>query len=143
MIEENGNEHDIHSFALANAIYHAMQGKMVMGRSRGEARPLRGSPLRQRPAVLIEGGFLTNAGDARKVASKQWRDNYAASIARGILEYRSSPSIGSHRVKSPPTGTRMPRRLPVASTTAKPPVVPGVILAKSRSRPSLSLKRTA
>lgn len=88
MIEENGNEHDIHSFALANTIYHALQGKMDMfdrGVKRARFAVLR---LAAVPAVLIEGGFMTNAADARKVASKQWRDNYAAAIARGILEYK-------------------------------------------------------
>ncbi len=88
MIEENGNEHDIHSFALANAIYHSLHGKMEMfdrGVKRARFAVLR---LAGVPSVLVEGGFLTNAGDARKVASKQWRDDYAASISRGILEYK-------------------------------------------------------
>ena len=128
MIDENGNEHDIHSFALANAIYHAMQGKMVMG-DRGVKRA-RFAVLRCAgvPAVLIEGGFLTNAGDARKVASKQWRDNYATSIARGIVEYKK---LAEQRI--PPrevAAYRNPDAAPqaVASTTSKPPVVPGIIL---------------
>jgi N-acetylmuramoyl-L-alanine amidase len=88
MVEENGNEHDIHSFALANTIYHAMHGRLDMadrGVKRARFAVLRSAGV---PAVLIEGGFLTNGGDARKIASKTWRDTYASAIASGILEYK-------------------------------------------------------
>jgi N-acetylmuramoyl-L-alanine amidase len=95
MVGENGNEHDLHSFALANTIYHSMHGRMKMT-DRGVKRA-RFAVLRQAgvPAVLIEGGFLTNPGDALKIASRPWRDDYAASIARGILEYRN---LVAHRI---------------------------------------------
>lgn len=88
MVAENGNDHDIHSFALANAIYHSMEGRIPMfdrGVKRARFAVLRQSQI---PAVLIEGGFLTNASDARKVATKSWRDSYAAAIVGGILEYK-------------------------------------------------------
>ena len=94
MIAENGNEHDLHSFALANAIFHSMHGRLTMfdrGVKRSRFAVLR---LTTVPSVLIEGGFLTNPDDARKVASKQWRQDYAASIARGILEYTKLASNG-------------------------------------------------
>ena len=39
------------------------------------------------PAVLIEGGFLTNSTEAKKVASASWRDKLADSIVRGIIAY--------------------------------------------------------
>ncbi len=95
MVAENGNESDIESFALANAVYHSMHGKLNMF-DRGLKRS-RFAVLRHctRPAILIEGGFLTNPDDARKVASKQWREQYAASIARGILEYRKLATAGT------------------------------------------------
>lgn len=88
MVQESGNDHDLHSFALANTVYHAMHGKLEMT-DRGVKRA-RFAVLRQSgvPSVLIEGGFLTNPADARRVASKQWRDSYAAAIAQGILEYK-------------------------------------------------------
>ncbi len=89
MMEENGNEHDLHSFALANAIQHALTGRLQMfdrGVKRARFAVIR---LATTPAVLIEGGFLTNPSDARNIASKPWRDNYAAAISRGILEYKN------------------------------------------------------
>ena len=93
MIGENGNEHDIHSFALANTIYHSMQGRMKMsdrGVKRARFAVLR---LAAVPAVLVEGGFLTNPVDARNIATRAWRDSYAESIARGILEYRNLAAL--------------------------------------------------
>ena len=127
MVEENGNEHDIHSFALANAIYHSMQGKMEMfdrGVKRARFAVIR---LAGVPSVLIEGGFLTSPSDARKVASKPWRDNYAASIARGILEYKQ---LAEHRI--PPREVAAYRNPdlapPPVAETNKPAPVPGVSL---------------
>jgi len=42
------------------------------------------------PAVLIEGGFLTNKEDISKLASDDYRDQIAASVADGILRYREA-----------------------------------------------------
>ncbi|MEI6033576.1 MAG: N-acetylmuramoyl-L-alanine amidase [Verrucomicrobiae bacterium] len=128
MIEENGNEHDIHSFALANTISHAMQGKMGMA-DRGVKRA-RFAVLRLAgvPTVLVEGGFLTNPGDARNIASKPWRDNYASAITCGILEYKKLAEQGkpprevaSYRDPDPGPTTE-------ASVLHNPPAVPGVTL---------------
>ena len=42
------------------------------------------------PAVLIEGGFLTNKEDISKLASEDYRDQIAAAVADGILRYRDA-----------------------------------------------------
>jgi N-acetylmuramoyl-L-alanine amidase len=42
----------------------------------------------QAPAVLIEGGFLSNAFDAQLLATPEYRDRLAASLVEGILAYR-------------------------------------------------------
>lgn len=44
----------------------------------------------QAPAVLVEGGFLSNAFDARLVATPEYRDRLAAGIAEGILSWHRS-----------------------------------------------------
>ena len=44
------------------------------------------------PAVLIEGGFLTNKEDISKLASEDYRDQIAAAVADGILRYRDATS---------------------------------------------------
>jgi N-acetylmuramoyl-L-alanine amidase len=45
------------------------------------------------PAVLIEGGFLTDAVEQKKIADPKYRDQLAAAIVRGVLAYE-------HAVKS-------------------------------------------
>src|SRR5438309_11247316 len=44
------------------------------------------------PAVLIEGGFLTNKEDISKLASEDYRDQIAAAVADGIFRYRDAAS---------------------------------------------------
>src|SRR6059058_5515877 len=44
------------------------------------------------PAVLIEGGFLTNKEDISKLATEDYRNQIAAAVADGILRYRDAAS---------------------------------------------------
>src|SRR5881394_2905100 len=44
------------------------------------------------PAVLIEGGFITNKNELLKLASEDYRDQLAAAVADGILRYRGAVS---------------------------------------------------
>ena len=44
------------------------------------------------PAVLIEGGFLTNKDDVSKLVSEDYRDQIAAAVTGGILRYREAAS---------------------------------------------------
>jgi N-acetylmuramoyl-L-alanine amidase len=44
------------------------------------------------PAVLIEGGFITNQDELSKLASEDYRDQLAAAVADGILRYRDAVS---------------------------------------------------
>jgi N-acetylmuramoyl-L-alanine amidase len=58
------------------------------------------------PAVLIEGGFLTNRDEVFKLASEGYRDQLAAAIADGILRYRDAvsqrnPALAATDRKSP------------------------------------------
>jgi N-acetylmuramoyl-L-alanine amidase len=42
------------------------------------------------PAVLVEGGFLTNKADVVKLESGEYREQMAAAICEGILHYRDA-----------------------------------------------------
>jgi N-acetylmuramoyl-L-alanine amidase len=42
------------------------------------------------PAVLVEGGFLTNKEDNSRLASEDYREQLAAAISDGILRYRDA-----------------------------------------------------
>ena len=44
------------------------------------------------PAVLLEGGFLTNKDDVSKLGSEDYRDKLATAVADGILHYREAVS---------------------------------------------------
>ena len=47
------------------------------------------------PAVLIEGGFLSNKSDARRLRSEEWRNRLARGIADGINAFlKSRPRDG-------------------------------------------------
>jgi N-acetylmuramoyl-L-alanine amidase len=88
MVAEYGNDFELQSFSLANAIYHALHGRLTMvdrGVKRARFAVLR---LTRMPSVLVEGGFLSNPADARRIAATDWRNTYAQAVATGILEYR-------------------------------------------------------
>ena len=40
------------------------------------------------PAVLVEGGFLTNADEKNKLATGDYREQIAAAISDGVMRYR-------------------------------------------------------
>jgi N-acetylmuramoyl-L-alanine amidase len=40
------------------------------------------------PAVLVEGGFLTNANEVNKLATEDYREQIAAAISDGVMRYR-------------------------------------------------------
>lgn len=84
---EKGHANDHASHILATAIQHAKLGRVPMfdrGVKRARFAVLRHAAV---PAVLVEGGFLTNPHDARKLHSEKWRERLAESIAMGILEF--------------------------------------------------------
>ena len=45
--------------------------------------------LTEVPAVLVEGGFLTERGESRLIAKKDWRGRLAQAISVGIENYRA------------------------------------------------------
>ncbi len=76
------------NFTLANTVHHALMGRLPnadRGVKRARFVVLKDAAV---PAILIEGGFLTNPTEARRVADPKWREAYAAAIAAGILEYK-------------------------------------------------------
>jgi N-acetylmuramoyl-L-alanine amidase len=42
------------------------------------------------PAVLVEGGFLTNKDDVAKLANNDYREQMATAISEGIVQYRNT-----------------------------------------------------
>src|SRR5436305_4842513 len=84
-----GSEVDAQSMALSACIYHSLLGHIPefdRGIKRARFAVLR---LTRVPAVLVEGGFLTERGESRLIANKDWRDKLAAAISVGIENYHS------------------------------------------------------
>ena len=84
---QEGSKVDAQSMALSVCIYHSLLGHIPefdRGIKRARFAVLR---LTRVPAVLIEGGFLTEHGESRLIAKKDWRANLAQAISIGIDNY--------------------------------------------------------
>ena len=83
-----GSPVDAPSLALSAAIYHSVLGHIPefdRGIKRARFAVLR---LTKVPAVLVEGGFVTQRGESRLIADSLWRLKLAQSIGTGIENYR-------------------------------------------------------
>jgi N-acetylmuramoyl-L-alanine amidase len=84
-----GSAVDAQSLALSACIYHSLLGHIPeydRGIKRARFAVLR---LAKVPAVLIEGGFLTEQGQCKLIAQKEWRAKLAHAISVGIESYRA------------------------------------------------------
>src|SRR6266576_2041901 len=84
-----GSQVDAQSMALSACVYHSLLGHIPefdRGIKRARFAVLR---LTKVPAVLIEGGFLTERGVSKLIANKDWRGKLAAAIGVGIESYQS------------------------------------------------------
>src|SRR5881394_1612196 len=84
-----GSGVDAQSMALSACIYHSLIGHIPeydRGIKRARFAVLR---LTKVPAVLIEGGFLTERGECKLIANKDWRGKLAGAIGMGIENYRT------------------------------------------------------
>ena len=93
-----GSSVDAQSMALSACVYHSLLGHLPeydRGIKRARFAVLR---LTKVPAVLIEGGFLTERGESKLISNKDWRARLAGAIGIGIENYRALPVK-----KQPPT----------------------------------------
>src|SRR6267154_2127104 len=84
-----GSSMDAQSLALSACIYHSVLGHIPeydRGIKRARFAVLR---LTKVPAVLIEGGFLTERGESKLISNKDWRAQLAGAIGVGIESYRT------------------------------------------------------
>jgi N-acetylmuramoyl-L-alanine amidase len=103
MIGRRGNERDSENIALATAV-HANCLYKLRSVDRGVKRHrfdvLAGI---QRPAILVEGGFVSNAIEGARIHKPEFREALADAIAGGIQNFRKALLAGvaarqSHRV---------------------------------------------
>ena len=82
-----GTAVDAQSVALSACVYHSMIGHIPefdRGIKRARFAVLR---LTRVPAVLVEGGFLTERGESQLIAKKDWRVKLAQAISAGVENY--------------------------------------------------------
>jgi N-acetylmuramoyl-L-alanine amidase len=116
-----GSSVDAQSLALSACIYHSLLGHIPeydRGIKRARFAVLR---LTKVPAVLIEGGFLTERGESKLIANKDWRAKFAGAISVGIESYRALPLN-----KQPPMIVADYRRQ-TKTARAEPAVQEGVV----------------
>lgn len=94
-----GNDFDNASLALATCVHHSLLGHISDG-DRGVKRA-RFAVLRltHAPAILVEGGFLSNGIEGREINDAAWREKLANAIATGVrsfqnvAEYKEPPKL--------------------------------------------------
>lgn len=104
-----GNLHDPHNIALTAAV-HASVLARTGGFDRG-VRHARFHVLRniKVPAVLVEGGFLSDPGEGQRLATAQYRQRLGQAIAQGVQNYNNAVNyrggagtLASARTNLPP-----------------------------------------
>ena len=86
---EPGNAVELPSGALAGSIFHALLGQVPMvdrGLKHARFAVLR---LCERPAVLVECGFVSNPAESSLISSGSWRARIADAVVEGVENYRA------------------------------------------------------
>ncbi len=91
---EPGNSVELPSGALAGSVFHALLGELPMvdrGLKHARFAVLR---LCERPAVLVECGFVSNPAESSLISSSAWRERIAEAVADGVNNYRALAGTG-------------------------------------------------
>ncbi len=83
-----GNANDPQNVALAYQVQKSLVNRL--GAEDRGVRRARFAVLRQAtmPAVLIEGAYMSNASEAKKIYSAEWRRQLAQAITSGVIAYK-------------------------------------------------------
>jgi N-acetylmuramoyl-L-alanine amidase len=84
-----GSPMEAQSFELSAAVYHSMHGHLQefdRGIKRARFAVLRRTNI---PSILVEGGFLSESGDSKRISDPAWRKQLAESLCIGIENYRN------------------------------------------------------
>jgi N-acetylmuramoyl-L-alanine amidase len=97
-----GNAHDAANIALATAVHAAVvvRTKLYDGGIHHVRTPLLNDI--KLPAVILRGGYLTNAHDAGVIADPAYRQALAASLALAVTNYRRAVGAPQKSPTSPP-----------------------------------------
>jgi N-acetylmuramoyl-L-alanine amidase len=110
-----GNDYDTQNILLASMVHSE-----IIGMNPGDPSADRGVKrarfvvIKQNvlPAILVEGGFLSNHIEARRVDRDDYRQRLAQAIARGVIRFANS--MGDRNMPLPEEAAPPPRATPVA-----------------------------
>ena len=108
-----GNRVEMKSLQLAYQVHRALVKNL--GASDRSVRRARFEVLCETtmPAVYIEGGYLTNPTEARKIYDATYRKQMAAAIVKGIVNYQKLTAPPLPKIKraetNPPAATNHPK----------------------------------
>ena len=92
-----GNNQDSENIALATSVHsRAIRNTGAIDRGIQRARFSVLCTI-NRPAILFEGGFVSNAQEGRRIASEEYQDKLAKSICDGVVSY--SAVIGRQQIR--------------------------------------------
>lgn len=138
-----GSPVDAASLLLSTSVYHSMLGYMPefdRGVKRARFAVLR---LTNIPAVLVEGGFLTEREDSRQIAAKEWRGKLAQSIAVGIENYQRLAEKKQRPMLLADYRRQLDGVLVARDATAPAPAPESQVFAASNQQPGLMAQVTA
>ena len=89
--EAPGNDIDSNNILLASAVQGKLSELLTSNLEERGVKRARFTVLREceRPAILVEGGFVTHSQEGRKLANSNYRQQLAEKIKQGILNYQS------------------------------------------------------
>jgi N-acetylmuramoyl-L-alanine amidase len=104
-----GNLHDPHNIALSAAVHAtvlARTGAFDRGVRHARFHVLRNIKI---PAVLVEGGFVSDPAEGQRIATAQYRQRLGQAIAQGVQNYNNAVNyrggggtLASARMNLPP-----------------------------------------
>lgn len=128
---QEGSAVDAQSFALSAAVYHSMIGhfpEFDRGIKRARFAVLRQTKI---PAILIEGGFLSQDADSKLIADPAWRGKLAKAISAGIDNYRNATEkkqpllrVADYRAQNSREVTLLDLAQPPGRLEGSPPTTP-------------------
>jgi N-acetylmuramoyl-L-alanine amidase len=115
-----GNDYDAQNILLASLVHSEIirlnPGDTTADRGVKRARFV---VIKQNvlPAILVEGGFLSNHLEARRVDRDDYRRHLAEAIARGVIRFANV--MGDRNIPLPEETTPPPRAIPVTPPPAQ------------------------
>ena len=95
VLRNPGNEQDQQNMALTAAVHAAVLSRTAAfdrGVRHARFKVLRNAKV---PAILLEGGFLSDATEGQRIATSEYRQRLGTAIAQGVQAYNAAVNYRS------------------------------------------------